>query len=49
LKDLENEGLELGKKLIPLASAYTQSSANGSGTGPGRPSLPEDKKSEKTI
>ena len=49
LKDLENEGLELGKKLIPLASAYTQSSANGSGAGPGRPSLPEDKKSEKTI
>lgn len=44
LKDLENNMLELDTKLVPLSSAYTQ----GSGE-PGRPELPTDQKSEKTI
>lgn len=46
LKDLENTALNLLEKLKPLSSAYTQT---GSGNGPGRPELPADQKSEKTI
>lgn len=45
LKDLENDVLKLGEKLIPLQSAYTQS-ANGK---VGAPELPEEQKSAKTI
>lgn len=45
IKNLENDVLKLQEVLIPLSSAYTQSS-----TGEvGRPSLPEEEKSEKTI
>lgn len=44
LKDLENKALKLMEKLIPLSSAYTQ----GSGQV-GRPELPADQKSQKTI
>ena len=46
IKELENDVLDLPSRLIPLQSAYTQS---GSGEGPGRPTLPNDKKSAKTI
>lgn len=45
IKDLENDVLGLGEKLLPLTSAYTQSS-NGEG---GRPKLEEKEKSAKTI
>ena len=46
LKNLENDALKLMEKLLPLSSAYTQ----GVGTGKvGRPELPTDQKSEKTI
>lgn len=45
LKDLENDALKLGEKLIPLATSYTQS-----GTGEvGRPTKSLEEKSEKTI
>ena len=44
LKDLENDALNLITKLVPLSSAYTQ----GSGQV-GRPELPTDQKSQKTI
>ena len=44
LKDLE-KSLDLITKLQPLSSAYTQST----GGKVGRPELPEDQKSEKTI
>lgn len=44
LKNLENDALDLLTKLVPLSSAYTQ------GTGQvGRPELPADQKSQKTI
>ena len=46
LKELENDVLDLPSKLIPLQSAYTQSS---SGEGPGRPKKPDEEKSAKTI
>ena len=46
LKDLENEGLKLMDKLIPLSSAYTQAAGTGK---VGRPELPADQKSQKTI
>ena len=46
LKDLENEGLKLMDKLIPLSSAYTQTAGTGK---VGRPELPADQKSQKTI
>ena len=46
LKDLENDALDLIKKLQPLESAYTQSAGTGK---VGRPELPLDQKSEKTI
>ena len=45
LKDLENTSLKLIEKLIPLESAYTQSA----GGEVGRPELPADQKSQKTI
>ena len=46
IKDLENTLLELEEKLIPLASSHTQS---GGQDGPGRPVLPADEKSPKTL
>lgn len=45
LKELENDVLKLGEKLIPLSSSYTQSSDNSTG----RPKLDDSKKAEKTI
>ena len=45
LKELENDVLKLGEKLIPLSSSYTQSSDNPSG----RPKLDDSEKAEKTI
>lgn len=45
LKDLENNILKLGEKLIPLASSYTQS---GSGEV-GAPKKDDSEKAEKTI
>ena len=44
IKDLENEVLDLGSKLIPLSTSYTQS-----GNPVGRPALSPEEKSEKTI
>jgi hypothetical protein len=44
LKDLENDVLKLKDKLIPLSTAFTESA-----NGPGRPELPAEKKSAKTI
>ena len=47
LKNLENDALKLEEILIPLASSYTQS---GSAEGEvGRPTLPVDEKSPKTL
>ena len=45
LKELENDVLKLGEKLIPLSSSYTQSSDNSTG----RPKLDDSEKAEKTI
>lgn len=45
LKELENDVLKLGEKLIPLSSSYTQSSNNSTG----RPKLDDSEKAEKTI
>ena len=45
LKELENDVLKLGEKLIPLSSSYTQSGDNPTG----RPKLDDSKKAEKTI
>ena len=47
IKDLENDVLDLKNKLIPLSSAFTES--GNINNGPGRPSLPDEQKSEKTI
>ena len=44
IKDLENNVLKLSTKLIPLESSYTQSSGQV-----GRPALPVEEKSPKTI
>ena len=44
IKDLENDVLGLKEKLIPLSTAYTES-----GNDPGRPELPAQEKSAKTI
>ena len=44
IKDLENDVLGLKEKLIPLSTAYTES-----GNSPGRPELPAEQKSAKTI
>lgn len=44
IKDLENDVLDLKEKLIPLSTAYTES-----GNSPGRPELPAEQKSAKTI
>lgn len=46
LKELENSVLELDKKLLPLSSSYTQSAGGGT---PGRPELPQEDKSPKTL
>lgn len=46
IKDLENNILKLQDKLIPLESAYTQSS---SGEGVGRPKQKEENKADQTI
>ena len=47
LKDLENDVLELGEKLIPLSTSFTESST---GTGQvGRPEKDLEDKSEKTV
>ena len=43
IKDLENDVLGLKEKLIPLSTSYTETS------GPGRPELSPEEKSEKTI
>lgn len=48
LKDLENNALKLVDKLIPPASAYTAGAGVGAGKV-GRPELPADQKSQKTI
>lgn len=45
IKDLENDVLNLGEKLIPLTSSYTQSSE---GEGAGRPKKEPSEKSPKT-
>ena len=45
LKELENDVLKLGEKLIPLSSSYTQSSDSAVG----RPKLDDSEKAEKTI
>lgn len=45
LKELENDVLKLGEKLIPLSSSYTQSGDNAVG----RPKLDDSEKAEKTI
>jgi hypothetical protein len=44
LKDLENDVLKLKEKLIPLSTAFTESAGS-----PGRPELPAQQKSAKTI
>ena len=44
IKDLENDVLGLKEKLIPLSTSYTESAGN-----PGRPELPAEEKSAKTI
>jgi len=44
IKDLENDVLELKEKLVPLSTAFTES-----GNSPGRPELPAEQKSAKTI
>lgn len=44
LKELENDALDMLSKLIPLSSAYTASSGQV-----GRPELPAEQKSQKTI
>ena len=44
IKDLENDVLVLKEKLIPLSTAYTET-----GNTPGRPELPAEEKSAKTI
>ena len=51
LKDLENDVLKLGEKLVPLATSYNQSAgASGAEAGKvGRPALAEEEKSEKTL
>lgn len=49
LKELENDVLKLGEKLIPLASSYTQSGTTGTGNSVGRPALSPEQKSVKTV
>lgn len=44
IKEVENNALKLSELLIPLESSYTQSSGQV-----GRPKLPDDQKSDKTI
>ena len=45
IKEVEVNVFKLPEYLIPLQSSYTQSSGNNVG----RPSLPDDQKSDKTI
>ena len=45
LKELENDVLKLGEKLIPLTSSYTQSASGG----PGAPKKPAQEKAPKTV
>lgn len=50
LKGLENDLLKLGDILIPLQTSFTQPGEGKDGTGSkGKPPLPNDKKSDKTI
>lgn len=55
IKDLENDVLKLGEKLIPPSSAYTQPAATPSGEGNGatdeggKPPLEDGEKSDKTL
>lgn len=50
IKDLENDVLKLGEKLIPLTSSYTQSNSNTEKESEGgRPTKEQSEKSEKTI
>jgi hypothetical protein len=55
IKDLENDVLKLGEKLIPPSSAYTQSAATPSDEGKGatdeggKPPLEDGEKSDKTL
>lgn len=54
IKDLENDVLELDKKLLPLSSAYTQSGTgaetdDASKKDAGRPKKEQEEKKEKTI
>ena len=44
IKEVENNGIKLSELLRPLESSYTQSSGQV-----GRPKLPDDQKSDKTI
>lgn len=48
VKDLENDLLGLRERLIPLQTSYTESGSS-TGNGAGRPALPDDQKSDKTI
>ena len=50
IKDLENDVLKLGEKLIPLTSSYTQSNSNTEKESEGgRPAKEQSEKSDKTI
>lgn len=50
IKDLENDVLKLGEKLIPLTSSYTQSNSNTEKESEGgRPTKEQSEKSDKTI
>ena len=48
VKDLENDLLGLRERLIPLQTSYTESNKT-TGNGAGRPTLPDNQKSDKTI
>lgn len=52
VKELENNLLELGEKLIPLSSAYTQSAADGKGGAPKKPVeeiAPQTQKNQESL
>ena len=46
LKDLENDVLKLGEKLIPLTTSYTQSTEDNKG---GAPKKEEQEKADQTV
>lgn len=48
IKDLENDVLQLGEKLRPLESSYTQSAQDNSDEG-GRPAVNDEDKADQTI